>query len=48
MHMLDKMAGLKKENAQLIIENRELQVDIQMMLELQALSSDRPPVSDIN
>lgn len=28
MHMLDKMASLKKENAQLIVENQELQVKL--------------------
>ena len=27
LHMLEKMASLKEENAQLIIENKELQVD---------------------
>ena len=26
MHMLEKMASLKKENAELIVENKELQV----------------------
>ena len=28
MHMLDKMASLKKENAELIVENKELQVGL--------------------
>lgn len=39
MHMLDKMAGLKKENAQLIVENQELQVILFVTLESSRRSS---------
>lgn len=35
MHMLEKMASLKKENAELIVENQELQVRLLGMIHCQ-------------